>query len=181
MLIGSSPLTRGKPGISGFDGLRCRLIPAHAGKTYRSGPSACGRPAHPRSRGENIADSAPDRSSRGSSPLTRGKPGGRVAGLRGVRAHPRSRGENGGHISAQLIGLGSSPLTRGKRGKDLLRAAASRLIPAHAGKTNRPELRGKSSGAHPRSRGENASPRERDCALSWLIPAHAGKTSSVSA
>ena len=71
---GSSPLTRGKrsgqwPGLSAP-----RLIPAHAGKTWRR--QACWRPvpAHPRSRGENLR--AQDRPAyhRGSSPLTRGKP-----------------------------------------------------------------------------------------------------------
>ena len=52
-LQGSSPLTRGKPGR----GLRRRrgrrLIPAHAGKTPRLGPTSCNNGAHPRSRGEN--------------------------------------------------------------------------------------------------------------------------------
>ena len=50
---GSSPLTRGKP-----DGLQAakpvvRLIPAHAGKTWRRRACWCPAPAHPRSRGEN--------------------------------------------------------------------------------------------------------------------------------
>ena len=72
----------------------------------------------------------------------------------------------------------------------------SGLIPAHAGKTNRPALRGRSSAAHPRSRGENrrqrpaqphrigSSPLTRGKLLAdtkgfkagRLIPAHAGKT-----
>ena len=50
---GSSPLTRGKRGLVGVLAARPRLIPAHAGKTWRL---PCGRPAsgaHPRSRGEN--------------------------------------------------------------------------------------------------------------------------------
>ena len=50
---GSSPLTRGKRGLSVSFGLLWRLIPAHAGKTL---PASCARSAcwaHPRSRGEN--------------------------------------------------------------------------------------------------------------------------------
>ena len=70
---GSSPLTRGKLLDRVLDGVHAGLIPAHAGKTYRSGPSACGRPAHPRSRGENSCHYQLFSSQNGSSPLTRGK------------------------------------------------------------------------------------------------------------
>ena len=54
---GSSPLTRGKHRRDG-DRLRLRrLIPAHAGKTVQSTPKYHRGPAHPRSRGENLAAS----------------------------------------------------------------------------------------------------------------------------
>ena len=111
---GSSPLTRGKqhrivpheevPG----------LIPAHAGKTRQHASHTGGRPAHPRSRGENIDSTRAFSSGNGSSPLTRGKPmrefaarpeiglipahAGKTLGgppcSSSCRAHPRSRGEN---------------------------------------------------------------------------------------
>ena len=71
---GSSPLTRGKQGISSQLARPHRLIPAHAGKTparRRQGPAG---PAHPRSRGENIRDPPGPAPPVGSSPLTRGKP-----------------------------------------------------------------------------------------------------------
>ena len=70
---GSSPLTRGKLVHHRHDGLRARLIPAHAGKTEipaRSDPY--GR-AHPRSRGENLTERELVVPTLGSSPLTRGK------------------------------------------------------------------------------------------------------------
>ena len=70
---GSSPLTRGKLAGPRVEHLAHGLIPAHAGKTAGFFSEVVSVTAHPRSRGENIADSAPDRSSRGSSPLTRGK------------------------------------------------------------------------------------------------------------
>ena len=70
---GSSPLTRGKHAR----GLRARchrrLIPAHAGKTSRSGRVVGMRRAHPRSRGENRRVRPRLPVWRGSSPLTRGK------------------------------------------------------------------------------------------------------------
>ena len=91
---------------------------------------------------------------------------------------------------------GSSPLTRGKLWASTRDERASRLIPAHAGKT--PTRSGRSGrwAAHPRSRGENttlttaaligigSSPLTRgklsdvnySLLLYRLIPAHAGKT-----
>ena len=73
---GSSPLTRGKPSTwTGRPSPR-RLIPAHAGKTQSFGRTRRGRPAHPRSRGENEIQGAVGQSLSGSSPLTRGKPPG---------------------------------------------------------------------------------------------------------
>ena len=92
--------------------------------------------------------------------------------------------------------VGSSPLTRGKLWLAADCALCSRLIPAHAGKTDPARPRGRSRTAHPRSRGENQikghlrvvlagsspltrgkrrSPRERSGGCG-LIPAHAGKT-----
>ena len=154
--VGSSPLTRGKP---------ARGV-AHS----RSGG------AHPRSRGENRLIAASSWSVRGSSPLTRGKlvrvrPQGLGERLipahagktceftltpRPAPAHPRSRGENESAACASRWWMGSSPLTRGKRSARSRSSRTEGLIPAHAGKTSRPVSRVTSSGAHPRSRGENS-------------------------
>ena len=114
VVLGSSPLTRGKPCARGSGRVEIGLIPAHAGKTgcRRRRPSR-GR-AHPRSRGENRLAGRWLLRGLGSSPLTRGKRFKVVAGrgrrglipahagktcVRGMglgpfRAHPRSRGEN---------------------------------------------------------------------------------------
>ena len=53
-LNGSSPLTRGKLGRAHGTRPRVRLIPAHAGKTVSALVSREVKPAHPRSRGENV-------------------------------------------------------------------------------------------------------------------------------
>ena len=131
--------------------------------------------AHPRSRGENAAGVARRIASRGSSPLTRGKPRlaayvGDVPGLIPAHAgktvsagecderegaHPRSRGENGCTSRVCLSHTGSSPLTRGKLSISGHTCVVPRLIPAHAGKTTVPEATHAVSPAHPRSRGEN--------------------------
>ena len=111
---GSSPLTRGKPGVDGGVEHVGGLIPAHAGKTSSRRAIGCWSWAHPRSRGENSWESVIVSWVGGSSPLTRGKPAaaadrefeGRLipahAGKTSTptsqpttrRAHPRSRGEN---------------------------------------------------------------------------------------
>ena len=134
MECGSSPLTRGKPAVpSAVDNQR-RLIPAHAGKTSIRSRRSMTPEAHPRSRGENRCVSHGQNVSRGSSPLTRGKPTGvecggdtgrlipAHAGKTATRppppssptAHPRSRGENDRTWPCESRVAGSSPLTRGK-------------------------------------------------------------------
>ena len=196
-----------------------RLIPAHAGKTLdRLGLIPAAR-AHPRSRGENSGAIRHRDAIGGSSPLTRGKhhepPWRRRrqrlipahAGKTSVHplvvacpaAHPRSRGENEVALFALLDERGSSPLTRGKRRNNLRLLRVSRLIPAHAGKTDGGSRPGPVFSAHPRSRGENSpcgmcrlrrlgsSPLTRgkrfadayDRLGNGLIPAHAGKTTSI--
>ena len=174
-MSGSSPLTRGKPAFlrSSF-GLR-GLIPAHAGKT-QVGPQHWSRCwAHPRSRGENVFVSERRRASRGSSPLTRGKPDSSAGPRRGrglipahaakttlpqpragtPRAHPRSRGENSSSARPGDLVCGSSPLTRGKQPVNNDPIVVIGLIPAHAGKTEARTKRPLAAGAHPRSPGAN--------------------------
>ena len=172
---GSSPLTRGKPTPINGHVVVGWLIPAHAGKTGLRTRRASVAQAHPRSRGENLYSPVSQEMCRGSSPLTRGKLGGRDchfvcsrlipahagktrAGI-GVpvptRAHPRSRGENLIDAHVRRGNHGSSPLTRGKPAGHPASVQDARLIPAHAGKTSRRDARGASSPAHPRSRGEN--------------------------
>ena len=184
MCMGSSPLTRGKPGAGLELDLRPRLIPAHAGKTSSPPSWEPGRAAHPRSRGENFLIANVERKVDGSSPLTRGKHqtdrvrihsrglipahAGKTVAIEGgsltYKAHPRSRGENAGVGELAERGAGSSPLTRGKRDRIGSCRYEARLIPAHAGKTLCRGWHCHGRGAHPRSRGENS-----PCTTSWLI------------
>ena len=111
-------------------------------------------------------------------------------------AHPRSRGENEAVVIDSGGGAGSSPLTRGKHPVGGAGRGGLRLIPAHAGKTEKAGIPAALGSAHPRSRGENffaeplaktgagSSPLTRGKRLRpaqqrgrfRLIPAHAGKT-----
>ena len=74
MAKGSSPLTRGKRVAASAVCVTDGLIPAHAGKTDAPAESGYAPRAHPRSRGENSATALAMSYTRGSSPLTRGKP-----------------------------------------------------------------------------------------------------------
>ena len=174
-MLGSSPLTRGKPGDRARDARPEGLIPAHAGKTSSRSPRRSGRRAHPRSRGENCHAGGTQAARGGSSPLTRGKLSvtaeltvmvGLIPAHAGkthahrfnvfcIRAHPRSRGENLAVPYGVEIELGSSPLTRGKPDRRRRRPRRPGLIPAHAGKTSGCARSPGGSAAHPRSRGEN--------------------------
>ena len=132
----------------------------------------------------------------GSSPLTRGKlrravgrrmPTGlipahagktRFRSFRSVPcpAHPRSRGENPPGTPPRQTDHGSSPLTRGKHARRSGSMIGVRLIPAHAGKTDRLIEKGRHMpGSSPLTRGKRVDAcRERGGVR--LIPAHAGKT-----
>ena len=81
---GSSPLTRGKPGLGGKNEMHVGLIPAHTGKTRAPSRSRFYWRAHPRSHGENDHVAEFLAATPGSSPLTRGK-------RRGCRFRPSSR------------------------------------------------------------------------------------------
>ena len=74
-VMGSSPLTRGKPLRVPRTKKHQGLIPAHAGKTESARSLRIRRGAHPHSRGENPPGGDEGQSIGGSSPLTRGKPG----------------------------------------------------------------------------------------------------------
>ena len=159
-IMGSSPLTRGKPPPPPCAVCASGLIPAHAGKTGARSPATAAATAHPRSRGENKDGPNYIAGRLGSSPLTRGKRSDRtrqprqsrlipahagktrvvVRNARQVWAHPRSRGENPFGWSVFGVRGGSSPLTRGKHVTDVTCARCCGLIPAHAGKTL-PDLR----------------------------------------
>ena len=131
--------------------------------------------AHPRSRGEHLANLDEHGDDRGSSPLARGTPSapGRIfpavrliparAGNtetcpgrhESTTAHPRSRGEHLQHRARIVIQPGSSPLARGTRCEHHHRHFERRLIPARAGNTPPFMWTAPHAAAHPRSRGEH--------------------------
>ena len=90
---GSSPLTRGKPGICVFSVIFPGLIPAHAGKTVPDSLDRRHCRAHPRSRGENWRCSSLQRRWAGSSPLTRGKRGDGLTKPFAIRLIPAHAGK----------------------------------------------------------------------------------------
>ena len=78
---------------------------------------------------------APIRKTMGLIPAHAGKTRDRGRNCQEDTAHPRSRGENLVAAVDTMPDTGSSPLTRGKLDGPLGPWRVSRLIPAHAGKT----------------------------------------------
>ena len=193
--MGSSPLTRGKLRRRSRRPPPSRLIPAHAGKTWKQTRRRPSDSAHPRSRGENSMIGPAACCRVGSSPLTRGK---RAWALRWFptrrlipahagktsppssgrplsRAHPRSRGENTTGEELMARTGGSSPLTRGKLDFEAGRRGGGGLIPAHAGKTILFFLVFGFCEAHPRSRGENVQRGQSHASRAGSSPLTRGK------
>ena len=152
---GSSPLSRGILVSWFYRFPAARIIPALAGNTKVEVLSNIITPDHPRSRGEYCGWTTRSAVSGGSSPLSRGIPGGgeSVVGATGIIPalagntkttrlrpdapgdHPRSRGEYS--IPSEFLSLtrGSSPLSRGIRSGWQVYSDHSRIIPALAGNT----------------------------------------------
>ena len=156
---GSSPHPRGTRLMHAKLLCISRIIPAPAGNTPNLSESPTRMPDHPRTRGEHTPYGMPTVPMHGSSPHPRGTPahglrsgtGGRIipapAGNtttpdRSPHActdHPRTRGEHLSTKAANAAGSGSSPHPRGTlRGKFSCRHL-SRIIPAPAGNTHRPD------------------------------------------
>ena len=195
--FGTSPLTRGKPGLAHTTVLRQRNIPAHAGKTSITGVVVVAITEHPRSRGENINLTPTRLMNVGTSPLTRGKHVQKFVAFllirnipahagktrlyvtypREIQEHPRSRGENIAVCCGKFKGYGTSPLTRGKRFMRVFVVQLRRNIPAHAGKTRGTRLHKPRAEEHPRSRGENQEVTGREIQLDGTSPLTRGKPS----
>ena len=132
---GSSPHTRGLRQEHTHQDQGLGIIPAHAGFTSGSRPSARAPEDHPRTRGVYDATSSESQNSGGSSPHTRGLPTGTLLGLVRTRIipahagftpgrpggpgtprdHPRTRGVYALALPDEDAETGSSPHTRGLR------------------------------------------------------------------
>ena len=172
---GSSPRVRGKPLVALPADDASGLIPACAGKTFKSRRPALPSWAHPRVCGENSWTGSRLISSPGSSPRVRGKhcprrgpsrPGGLIPACAGktvaagkalydLGAHPRVCGENNVAGFGSDLDWGSSPRVRGKQAVQALGGEPGGLIPACAGKTSPCRGGCARTRAHPRVCGEN--------------------------
>ena len=170
---GSSPHTRGLRPHTCVTADTYRIIPAHAGFTPSCDRCHVTATDHPRTRGVYPQRGSGPRSRPGSSPHTRGLPGGGlVAGGQGRiipahagftrhhehdrerdRDHPRTRGVYVTTSQHAWASSGSSPHTRGLPGQALCPAQRDGIIPAHAGFTCTPSERGCDREDHPRTRG----------------------------
>ena len=156
---GSSPRMRGKlRGVQGNRGHR-RIIPAHAGQTHDE--LRRGAWQH---RGLRIIPAHAGQTRR-----ARWCPA-------GTSDHPRACGANTVSATSNIPDRGSSPRMRGKLDLPTIGDAQRRIIPAHAGQTERVAAGGCVHADHPRACGANALPRDPRQGPLRIIPAHAGQT-----
>ena len=154
--IGSSPHTRGTPNITYPDLQAAGIIPAYAGYTIDELEEQQKKWDHPRIRGVHFKLSSSMRQGLGSSPHTRGTPGGTLAlGLYKriipayagytwpwtavrptTRDHPRIRGVHKTEHTPVGSSAGSSPHTRGTPLQPWRISQGVGIIPAYAGYTN---------------------------------------------
>ena len=176
---GSSPHTRGARARTLCVRGPLGIIPAYAGSTRRRRPPASSSRDHPRIRGEHKAASVVPDSILGSSPHTRGAPGGdgRSVLSGGIipayagstrrrwtkcsirRDHPRIRGEHPLTFICASHRDGSSPHTRGARLRLVTHPGRRIIIPAYAGSTVHPGRWSPAPADHPRIRGEHGDRR----------------------
>ena len=175
MAGGSSPQARGTLDGDLDHQLASRFIPAGAGNTRATCPSASPRTVHPRRRGEHSFARPQSHRAHGSSPQARGTlhclhalrryprfiPAGAgnticSTSRTGSRAvHPRRRGEHSCAVSGWLFSFGSSPQARGTHLLSVSGVRECRFIPAGAGNTNRAAAARATCTVHPRRRGEH--------------------------
>ena len=192
---GSSPRMRGKLGHVHDRAGEARIIPAHAGQTFRRSASCTRWPDHPRACGANACATSSDISRSGSSPRMRGKlelrkqPDGRVriipahAGQTptspseapATSDHPRACGANPLSLSHRAVTPGSSPRMRGKLAGHAIIHGGCRIIPAHAGQTDPASAPTPITSDHPRACGANSDSEPEITRLNGSSPRMRGK------
>ena len=172
---GSSPRMRGTPEGCPYRDRWARIIPAHAGNTWRI-LAVCATPTdHPRACGEHVTILKTNLPRDGSSPRMRGT---RVGGVhikshfriipayagntnKGVRLfigkadHPRVCGEHPFPPRVRNSATGSSPRMRGTLRRKDIGSIQARIIPAYAGNTPPSRNSDHSRTDHPRVCGEH--------------------------
>ena len=156
LVWGSSPHTRGAPVHIIHQEVGCRIIPAYAGSTPSRRRAAAVQTDHPRIRGEHVLINNGGSGTLGSSPHTRGAPGGlgHHGGEPGII--PAYAGSTLATIPVDYARTGSSPHTRGAPvGGDVGELDVG-IIPAYAGSTPAGRCTRRAPSDHPRIRGEHS-------------------------
>ena len=133
--IGSSPLSRGIPGLKRLQQHTVRIIPALAGNTGRANADQSDGADHPRSRGEYPPVARATTSGDGSSPLSRGILPCVSRNCLLKRIIPALAGNTDPTNQPRMLPTGSSPLSRGIQPGNTAGLERERIIPALAGNT----------------------------------------------
>ncbi len=157
VLRGSSPHARGTPRCRCLDRSTWRFIPACAGNTSVSAPSATSHTgSSPHARGTH-AEASWWRHSVRFIPACAGNTPAAIHRCAWKTVHPRMRGEHLASWACTSAANGSSPHARGTRPFITPANAIERFIPACAGNTTWPRAPPVPIAVHPRMRGEHTS------------------------
>ena len=167
---GSSPHTRGTPGLLHHVWRSGRFIPAYAGNAPTSRANLAASPVHPRIRGERGTASMMYSDDDGSSPHTRGTRRIDLPGAREERFIPACAGNAQASICCISSDFGSSPHARGTHPPALQHPTSGRFIPAYAGNAAACSLMTGMSSVHPRIRGERLASIACACTLGGSSP-----------
>ncbi len=198
--IGSSPRARGTADFGSTACVRNRFIPACAGNRTLPPSSPTAPPVHPRVRGEQRRWRLRRRMCPGSSPRARGTAARpfdeknfsrfipacagnsrhRIRPSHSRPVHPRVRGEQGIAVDADQDYIGSSPRARGTDDTQDPQFRAPRFIPACAGNRRLRHRRASVRSVHPRVRGEQLRPDDRQDYLFGSSPRARGTDTNVS-
>ena len=153
---GSSPRMRGTGMVLSVKCWIARFIPAHAGNSWRSPPTASGCPVHPRACGEQERHGVAGERGAGSSPRMRGTVTWGDAEQRVARFIPAHAGNSCSRRPSRASGPVHPRACGEQTGDCALASGADRFIPAHAGNRRRWIGAMRPRAVHPRACGEQA-------------------------
>ena len=155
-ISGSPPRMRGKGKARVSPAPRCRITPAHAGKSSCRSGAGCLDWDHPSACGEKFLRPKSGDAEWGSPPRMRGKAFDIDGDFTVTRITPAHAGKSFPLFMPSIASLGSPPRMRGKAGVPAPVCSDLGITPAHAGKSSRGDSCRVTLWDHPRACGEKA-------------------------
>ena len=177
LVVGSPPRARGRPRCDRPHQPGQGLTPACAGTSSGHAKAVAALWAHPRVRGDVLADSLARGEAPGSPPRARGRPTERQQRVSGRGLTPACAGTSAKSPAAPLVDEGSPPRARGRLSGGQLEPSRLGLTPACAGTSPAGAPTRLRHGAHPRVRGDVPTPPQVEAPTAGSPPRARGRRS----